>query len=178
MNHINLSLREQLDQATMINQKLSQEIHKVNNDWVRLREQLENREREWRDEEIVSRFVFRLKIENRMGFEIICVCEKSLNDYFGQEHQKMVCLWRTVVSYKRSYNEMKQSTERDLNRVKAELNKATLTMQNACLNFASAQKSNETQAQVSCHESFFFVVTFVCSLRCLSPSGVFILEWG
>ena len=54
LNHINLSLREQLDQATMINQKLSQEIHKVNNDWVRLREQLENREREWRDEEIVS----------------------------------------------------------------------------------------------------------------------------
>lgn len=54
LNHINMTLREQLDQATIANQKLSQEIQKVNVEWVRLREQLENREREWRDEESVS----------------------------------------------------------------------------------------------------------------------------
>ena len=53
LNHINLTLREQLDQATIANQKLSQEIQKVNHEWIRLREQLENREREWRDEENV-----------------------------------------------------------------------------------------------------------------------------
>lgn len=54
INHINLTLREQLDQATNANQKLSQEIQKVNYEWVRLRDQLENREREWREEENVS----------------------------------------------------------------------------------------------------------------------------
>ena len=54
LNHINLTLREQLDQATIANQKLSQEIQKVNHEWIRLREQLETREREWRDEENVS----------------------------------------------------------------------------------------------------------------------------
>lgn len=48
-----MTLREQLDQATIANQKLSQEIQKVNLEWVRLREQLENREREWREEENV-----------------------------------------------------------------------------------------------------------------------------
>ena len=48
-----MTLREQLDQATIANQKLSQEIQKVNVEWVRLREQLENREREWREEESV-----------------------------------------------------------------------------------------------------------------------------
>ncbi len=53
INHINLTLREQLDQATNANQKLSQEIQKVNYEWVRLRDQLENREREWREEENV-----------------------------------------------------------------------------------------------------------------------------
>jgi len=53
LNHINLTLREQLDQATIANQKLSQEIQKVNHEWIRLREQLETREREWREEENV-----------------------------------------------------------------------------------------------------------------------------
>ena len=53
LSHINMTLREQLDQATIANQKLSQEIQKVNLEWVRLREQLENREREWREEENV-----------------------------------------------------------------------------------------------------------------------------
>jgi hypothetical protein len=54
LNHINLTLREQLDQATIANQKLSQEIQKVNHEWIRLREQLETREREWREEENVN----------------------------------------------------------------------------------------------------------------------------
>ena len=84
----------------------------------------------------------------------------------------MICLWRTVVAYKRSYNEMKLSTERDLNRLKAELNKANHTMQAACLNFASTQKSNETQAQVSvCIYTtflllslYFYILTFERSL--------------
>lgn len=58
LNHINLTLREQLDQATIANQKLSQEIQKVNHEWIRLREQLENREREWREEENVSYFSY------------------------------------------------------------------------------------------------------------------------
>ncbi len=62
MNHINLTLREQLDQATITNQKLSQEIQKVNHEWVRLREQLESREREWREEENVFEQFLRLKI--------------------------------------------------------------------------------------------------------------------
>ena len=54
INHINLTLREQLDQATIANQKLSQEIQKVNHEWIRLRDQMENREREWREEENVN----------------------------------------------------------------------------------------------------------------------------
>lgn len=49
-----MTLRDQLDQATIANQKLSQEIQKVNIEWARLREQLESRERAWRDEENVT----------------------------------------------------------------------------------------------------------------------------
>lgn len=119
-----MSLREQLDQATLANQKLSQEIQKVNLEWVRLREQLENREREWREEEC------------------------SFNDYFGQEHAKMLGLWRNVVSFRRSFGEMKSSTERDLHRLKSDLTNATRSMQNACFNLNANVKTTESQGQV------------------------------
>ena len=53
-----MTLREQLDQATVANQKLSQELQKVNGEWVRLKEQFECREREWREEENVMMEIF------------------------------------------------------------------------------------------------------------------------
>ena len=135
MNHINLTLREQLDQATIANQKLSQEIQKVNHEWIRLREQLETREREWREE------------------------ENSFNDYFGQEHAKLLNLWRTVVSFRRSFSEMKSSTERDLLRLKSDLNQATRTMQSACFNLNANIKTTESQGQV-CFQFQFFTKLF------------------
>ncbi len=51
--HINTTLREQLEQATNANQKLSNELQTMNHEWVLLRGQLEIKEREWRDEETV-----------------------------------------------------------------------------------------------------------------------------
>ena len=54
ISQINSTLKEQLDQATIANQKLSQDVQKMHHEWVRLREQLEKREKEWRDEENVS----------------------------------------------------------------------------------------------------------------------------
>lgn len=46
-------LREQLDQATSANQALTQDIHKLTQDWQRAREELEAKEAEWREEEQV-----------------------------------------------------------------------------------------------------------------------------
>jgi rootletin len=46
-------LREQLDQATAANQSLTSDIHKLTQDWQAAREELDIREREWRDEEQV-----------------------------------------------------------------------------------------------------------------------------
>ena len=69
-----MSLREQLDQATSANQKLSQEIQKVNHEWIRLREQLENREREWREEENVilnDDFVYEYRLKIKVfGYQV------------------------------------------------------------------------------------------------------------
>ncbi len=54
LSHINTGLREQLDQATNANHKLSHELKTMNHDWILLRGQMEMREREWRDEEKVT----------------------------------------------------------------------------------------------------------------------------
>lgn len=47
-------LREQLDQATAANQSLTSDIHKLTQDWQAAREELDIKEREWRDEEQVN----------------------------------------------------------------------------------------------------------------------------
>lgn len=53
--HVNAMLREQLDQATAANQSLTSDIHKLTQDWQAAREELDIKEREWRDEEQVNR---------------------------------------------------------------------------------------------------------------------------
>lgn len=73
---------------------------------------------------------------------------KSFNDYFGQEHAKLLNLWRTVVSFRRSFSEMKSSTERDLHKLKSDLSNATRGMQSACFNLNANVKTIESQGQV------------------------------
>lgn len=51
---VNAMLREQLDQANMANQTLSEDIRKVTSDWTRSCKELEQREAAWRREEEVS----------------------------------------------------------------------------------------------------------------------------
>lgn len=51
---VNAMLREQLDQASLANQTLSEDIRKVTSDWTRSCKELEQREAAWRREEEVS----------------------------------------------------------------------------------------------------------------------------
>lgn len=51
---VNAMLREQLDQANTANQALSEDIRKLTADWTKARDELEQREVEWRREEEVS----------------------------------------------------------------------------------------------------------------------------
>lgn len=46
-------LREQLDQANSANQALSEDLRKLTADWTKARDELEQRESEWRREEEV-----------------------------------------------------------------------------------------------------------------------------
>lgn len=54
MSAVNAMLREQLEQAGLANEALSQDIRRLTADWTKAREELEQKESDWRREEEVG----------------------------------------------------------------------------------------------------------------------------
>lgn len=54
---VNAMLREQLEQAGLANEALSRDIRRLTADWTKAREELEQKESDWRrEEEVGSQF--------------------------------------------------------------------------------------------------------------------------
>ncbi|XP_063827112.1 rootletin [Ostrinia nubilalis] len=90
-------LRDQLEESHQLNEALTGDLQKLTNDWEALRDEMSIKEDEWKDE------------------------EQAFNDYYSSEHNRLLNLWREVVSVKRCFNEFQSNTERDLFRVKNDL---------------------------------------------------------
>lgn len=56
LSAVNAMLREQLEQAGLANEALSQDIRRLTADWTKAREELEQRESDWRREEEVRSY--------------------------------------------------------------------------------------------------------------------------
>lgn len=95
---MNNTLREQLEESHNTNEALTADLQKLTNDWEALREEMIIKEDEWKDE------------------------EQAFNDYYSTEHNRLLNLWRDVVSVKRLFIDVQTSTERDLGRLKSEVN--------------------------------------------------------
>lgn len=63
---MNAMLREQLEQAGVANEALSQDIRRLTADWTKAREELEQKESDWRREAEVGEGCFRGRIRRRM----------------------------------------------------------------------------------------------------------------
>ncbi|XP_048007047.1 rootletin [Leguminivora glycinivorella] len=100
VNQNNL-LREQLEESHQLNEALTNDLQKLTNDWEALRDEMTVKEDEWKDE------------------------EQAFNDYYTSEHNRLLSLWREVVSVKRFFSELQSTTERDLYRVKNDFESAT-----------------------------------------------------
>ncbi|VVC89096.1 unnamed protein product, partial [Leptidea sinapis] len=70
---------------------------KRNNDWEALRDEMAIKEDEWKDE------------------------EQAFNDYYSNEHNRLLSLWREVVSVKRFFSDLQTNTERDLYKAKNDI---------------------------------------------------------
>uniref|UniRef100_A0A8V5G4E0 Rootletin-like coiled-coil domain-containing protein n=1 Tax=Melopsittacus undulatus TaxID=13146 RepID=A0A8V5G4E0_MELUD len=93
---VNAFLREHLDKAYEVNSALKEDVGKLMADWMRAREELELKESEWRNE------------------------RELYENYVRGEHNRLLRLWREVVTFRRHFLEMKTATDRDLTELKAE----------------------------------------------------------
>uniref|UniRef100_A0A669QQS9 Centrosomal protein 250 n=1 Tax=Phasianus colchicus TaxID=9054 RepID=A0A669QQS9_PHACC len=93
---VNTLLREHLDKANEVNLALKEDVGKLTADWMRAREELELKESEWRSE------------------------REFYDSYLRGEHNRLLKLWRQVLTFRRHFLEMKTATDRDLSELKAE----------------------------------------------------------
>ncbi|XP_066581176.1 centrosome-associated protein CEP250 [Prorops nasuta] len=124
---LNTSLKEQLEESHQTNEALTNDLQKLSNDWDFLREELAIKEEEWKEE------------------------EQTFKEYYTSEHNKLLNLWRDVVSVKRLFAEMKTTTNRDLIKLQNSIAGASKDIATACntTNFALRLQASATQPLVS-----------------------------
>ncbi|XP_032664691.1 rootletin isoform X3 [Odontomachus brunneus] len=105
---LNTSLKDQLEESHQTNETLTNDLQKLSNDWDILREELAIKEDEWKEE------------------------EQAFNEYYTSEHNRLLNLWRDVVSVKRLFAEMKSATERDLSKLRNKVTSSSNDIISAC----------------------------------------------
>nr|XP_032516165.1 rootletin [Danaus plexippus plexippus] len=105
-------LREQLEESHQLNEALTNDLQKLTNDWETLRDEMAIKEDEWKDE------------------------EQAFNDYYSSEHNRLLNLWREVVSVKRFFSETQSNTERELFKVKSDIDSAARELVGTLSGFA------------------------------------------
>ncbi|KAF7987174.1 hypothetical protein HCN44_011480 [Aphidius gifuensis] len=119
---INTALKNQLEESHRTNESLTNDLQKLSNDWDILREEMNAKEDEWKEEEI------------------------AFNEYYTSEHYRLLNLWRNVVSLKRTFTDMKTTTERDLNKFNNKLTTTTNDMTSVCSGVKLALQVQQSQA--------------------------------
>lgn len=113
---VNAALKSQLEESHRTNEALTNDLQKLGNDWEILREEMAIKEEEWKEE------------------------ESAFNEYYTSEHNRLLNLWRDVVSLKRIFSEMKSTTERDLGKYHSKLSTLTNEMNTACTSVNMSMK--------------------------------------
>ncbi|XP_061705180.1 rootletin [Cydia pomonella] len=128
VNQNNL-LRDQLEESHQLNEALTNDLQKLTNDWEALRDEMTVKEDEWKDE------------------------EQAFNDYYTSEHNRLLSLWREVVSVKRFFSELQSTTERDLYRVKNDFESATRELVGTLSGYAINAYAQGVRPQTDHHHS-------------------------
>lgn len=70
---------------------------------------------------------------------------QTFNEYYTAEHNRLLNLWRDVVSVKRLFAEMQSATERDLSKISSEISSASREMANAVGDVINNMKQSQRQ---------------------------------
>ncbi|XP_078394399.1 centrosome-associated protein CEP250-like, partial [Cetorhinus maximus] len=122
---VNTLLREQLNEANAANRALSEDLHKLTEDWTLAREELEVKESDWRHE------------------------EETYNTYLSGEHDRFLSLWKRAVNLRRQFVQMKTATDRDLSEGRANMARLASTLQAACLGLGGSLRVAEAGNSLS-----------------------------
>ncbi|XP_065072928.1 rootletin isoform X2 [Ochlerotatus camptorhynchus] len=121
----NSCLRQQLEESHRTNEALTNDLQKLTVDWESLRDELLSKEDEWKEE------------------------EQAFNDYYNNEHTRLLKMWREVVNVKRMYKEMVSTTKVELGRMHLELSGTGREVVGACsgvaVNMKQTSKIEEAQ---------------------------------
>ncbi|XP_053659814.1 rootletin [Anopheles marshallii] len=121
----NSCLRQQLEESHRTNDALTNDLQKLTSDWESLRDELLSKEDEWKEE------------------------EQAFNDYYNNEHTRLLKMWREVVQVRRMYNEMASTTKMELGRMHLELSGTVREVSGACsgvsVNLKQSSKFEEAQ---------------------------------
>uniref|UniRef100_A0A8D2LKH5 Centrosomal protein 250 n=1 Tax=Varanus komodoensis TaxID=61221 RepID=A0A8D2LKH5_VARKO len=119
---LNILLQEHLDKANKVNGALREDVSKLVADWTKAREELDYKENEWHKE--------------REFFE----------SYMRAEHDRILGIWRQVVTLHRYFMEMKTAVDRDLSELKAEQVKLCGSILVSCFRLSSDMQLCETSS--------------------------------
>ncbi|XP_049276876.1 rootletin [Anopheles funestus] len=121
----NSCLRQQLEESHRTNDALTNDLQKLTSDWESLRDELLSKEDEWKEE------------------------EQAFNDYYNNEHTRLLKMWREVVQVRRMFNEMASTTKMELGRMHLELSGTVREVSGACsgvsVNLKQSSKFEEAQ---------------------------------
>ena len=85
----------------------------------------------------------------------VCVCVQSFNEYFAVNHSRLLSLWRSVVTFRRQFTELKSTTDGDLVTLRAEMTQMSRDMNSACLKLRAQMHSNQLTHEVSFSDHSF-----------------------
>ena len=64
-------------------------------------------------------------------------------------HSRLLSLWRTAVTFRRQFAELKETTDHELATLRTEFGRLSRGMNSACLNLSSQLRTNDLGHQVS-----------------------------
>lgn len=128
---VNKTLRDQLEESHHTNEALTADLQKLTNDWEEMREDMLLKEEEWKDE------------------------EQAFNDYYSSEHNRLLNLWKDVVSMKRLFMDVQTTTERDLNKLKSDIDGMSRDMSIACTRVDLNASGNRVAVSMHLHNKAY-----------------------
>ncbi|XP_054483477.1 rootletin-like [Anoplopoma fimbria] len=110
----NALLREQLSQSEQANQALREDLQKLTCDWTRAVEEAGQREDDWQRE------------------------RECLSGHVGQQQDRLLSVWRSVVALRRNCHTVKTATDRDLWQLRAEFSRLSSSLLSSCDSVSSS----------------------------------------